>query len=432
MVDKASSQRKKLFINRDFCLLFWGRLVSQIGDGIHYFALTWLVLDLTGSGTALGTVLLASSLPSVLLAPFTGVLADMWNRKAIVVLTDVIRGLILLTLGGIYYLGKLNMSILYLATVILSLCGVLFGPAISASIPGIVKRENLVRANALNSFSRSATGIIGPVAGAFVLGTTGYIGVFCLTGVVFIMSAISEMFIRFPKQTAIISEQKPLQQFAANFKLGLTYIWQSVGLKTVISFAVLLNFIATPIFSVVFPYFGKEVLLMEAQHYGLTQSSFPVGLLLGTVLIGFFTKHISKERLLVWGIIGQGIMAFLISLVALPYVYLNSSQLFIILSLVIPNFFIGILNVCVNVPFSVTLQEQVPDQYRGRVFGLLDSLVQMLVPISTALFGVLVDIIAPFYFLLLCSIALVGIGFAMAGSKGIRELYQTSALETSA
>ena len=56
----------------------------------------------------------------------------------------------------------------------------------------------------------------------------------------------------------------------------------------------------------------------------------------------------------------------------------------------------------------------------------------MLVPISTALFGVLVDIIAPFYFLLLCSIALVGIGFAMAGSKGIRELYQTSALETSA
>ena len=84
--------------------MFWGRLVSQIGDGIHYFALTWLVLDLTGSGTALGTVLLASSLPSVLLAPFTGFLADMWNRKAIVVLTDVIRGLILLTLGGIYYL----------------------------------------------------------------------------------------------------------------------------------------------------------------------------------------------------------------------------------------------------------------------------------------------------------------------------------------
>jgi len=82
---------QKLFINRDYGLLFMGRLVSQVGDGILYFALTWLVLDLTGSGTALGTLLLVSSIPGVVLAPLAGVLADMWNRKSIVVITDIVR-----------------------------------------------------------------------------------------------------------------------------------------------------------------------------------------------------------------------------------------------------------------------------------------------------------------------------------------------------
>lgn len=435
MAQNETTRRKRLFINQNFCLLFWGRLVSQIGDGIHYFALTWLVLDLTGSGAALGSVLLASSLPAVILAPFTGVLADMWNRKVIVVLTDVFRGLILLSLGGIYYLGNLGMPILYVGTVLLSLCGVLFGPAISASIPGMVKKEELVHANALNSLSRSATGIVGPLIGAYLLGFTGYAGVFLVTGTSFLLSAISEMLIKFPKQELALNhpaerQERPVKQFIKNFKQGLSYIWHSNGIRTIILFAVVLNFIATPIFNVVFPYFGKEILMMEAQHYGLTQSSLPAGLLLGTLIIGLLTKRIRKDRLLVIGIIGQGAIVLLISIVALPYMYLNMSPLMIVTSLMIPIFFLGVLNVLVNVPFQVMLQETVPDQYRGRVFGLIDSTVQMLVPISMALFGVLVDVIAPFYFLLLCGGVVIVLGIAMARSNSIRIMYDDPSLRT--
>lgn len=79
--------------------------MSQIGDGISYFAVTWLILDLTGSGTALSTLLLVSSLPGIVLAPFTGVLADMWDRKKIVVITDIIRGIILLAVAAAHAAG---------------------------------------------------------------------------------------------------------------------------------------------------------------------------------------------------------------------------------------------------------------------------------------------------------------------------------------
>ena len=176
---------------------FLGPLSFTDRDGIHYFALTWLVLEMTGSATALGTLLFASSIPGVILAPFTGVLADLWDRKKIVVSMDIVRGLILLILAAIFKAGSLTLPILYGATVLSSLCGVLFGPAISAAIPGLVKKEELIKANSLNNFSRAATMIIGPVLGAFLLGATGYFGVFLLNGIAFLFSAFSETFIRF-------------------------------------------------------------------------------------------------------------------------------------------------------------------------------------------------------------------------------------------
>src|SRR5690554_4967436 len=201
LTEQRQSLGQRLFINRDFGLLFLGRLVSQIGDGIHYLVLTWFVLDLTGSGTALGTMLFASSIPAVILAPFSGVLADTWNRKTIIVSMDIVRGLIMIVLAVIFQAGALTMPVLYVATIFSSLASVFFGPAISASIPNLVGQDELVKANSLNNLSRGATMIIGPLVGSVLLATGGYFGVFLITGISFILSAISEMFIRFPEVT---------------------------------------------------------------------------------------------------------------------------------------------------------------------------------------------------------------------------------------
>ena len=424
MEKKTLGQR--LFINRDFGLLFWGRLVSQVGDGIHYLALTWLVLDLTGSGTALGTMLFASSIPMVLLAPFSGVLADLWDRKTIVVSMDIARGIIILALGFIHKSGHLSMPILYGATVLSSLCGVLFGPAISAAIPGLVKKEELVKANSLNSLSRAATQIIGPVAGAFILGFAGYYGAFLINGTAFLLSALSEIFIRFPKmvrEESLVRAVSPGKQFFRSFKEGFIYIWQNVGLRTLIFFAVALNFLSAPLFNVVFPYFGKEILLLEAQQYGTLQAMLPVGFLIGTGLIGFMTKRYRKESLLSYGIMLQGAIAVLLGGLALPSVYGNMALTSIFLSQSAGMLVIGLLNIFINVPFQVTLQETVPDGYRGRVFGLIDSMVQMLVPISMALSGVLLDRFSPASFFVTAGAFTVCIAVAMALSRSIKLLY---------
>lgn len=428
MKKERQSLGQRLFINRDFGLLFWGRLVSQVGDGIHYLALTWLVLDLTGSGTALGTMLFASSIPMVVLAPFTGVLADLWDRKTIVVSMDVIRGLIILSLAFIYRSGSLTMPILYIATILSSLCGVLFGPAISATIPGLVKKEELVKANSLNNLSRAATMIIGPVLGAFLLGTTGYFGVFFINGIAFLLSALSETFIHFPlvkREQVSSAGPSPSRQFLLSFKEGFTYIWQNVGLKSLIFYATALNFLGAPLLSVVFPYFGKEVLLLEAQQYGTIQAMLPVGFLLGTVSMGFLTKKFRKESLLTSGITMQGLVVGLLGCFALPAVYGGAGLVNTLVALSGSLLLIGVMNTMVNVPFQVMLQETVPDGYRGRVYGLLDSIGQMLVPLSMAFSGVLVDNFSMASLFIVSGLITAALGLRMASSAKIKLLYAT-------
>lgn len=428
MAQEERTWGQRLFINRDFGLLFWGRLVSQVGDGIHYFALTWLVLDLTGSGAALGALLFASSIPAVILAPFTGVLADLWDRKTIVVSMDVLRGLILLGLAAVFKAGYLSLPILYGATVLSSLCGVLFGPAISATIPGLVKKEELVKANSLNNLSRAATMIVGPVLGAFLLSGSGYLGVFLINGIAFLLSALSETFIRFPEvireEVANGKELSQGQQFILSLKEGFAYVWQNPGLRTVIFFALAINFLAAPLFGVVFPYFGKEVLGLEAEQFGTVQATIPVGYLIGTLAMGYLTRKFGKGALLTWGIAGQGIVSMLIGVFALPFVYGAVSYPVIMAFLLTTVFVSGILNTLVNVPFQVVLQETVPDNYRGRVYGLLDSMVQMLVPVSMASSGVLVDNFSPASLLMGIGLIIVILGVAMGASRNIKQLYQ--------
>jgi MFS family permease len=218
-------------------------------------------------------------------------------------------------------------------------------------------------------------------------------------------------------------EVSPSRQFLFSFKQGFVYIWQNVGLRSLIFYATALNFVGAPLMNVVFPYFGKEVLLLEAQHYGTVQAMFPVGFLVGTVLVGYLTKKFRKEALLTSGITLQGLIVVMVGTFALPAVYSNAGLVNTLLSLSSSLLVIGVLNTLVNVPFQVMLQETVPDSYRGRVYGLIDSVGQMLVPLSMAISGFLVDSFSPASLFILSGLITAGLGFSMASSAKIKLLY---------
>lgn len=122
-------------------LLWIGQLVSQFGVNIHYVTLMWWLIDTTGSTIALGTIMSIAALPAVIFGPVAGVFVDRMNRKAIIVGMDVIRGIVIGTLGLLEVAGMLKLYQLYIATGIVALCDCVFDPAILATIPNLVERE---------------------------------------------------------------------------------------------------------------------------------------------------------------------------------------------------------------------------------------------------------------------------------------------------
>ncbi|GAB6090751.1 MFS transporter [Spirochaeta dissipatitropha] len=426
---------KQFFINRDFGLLFAGRLISQVGDGIHYFAMSWLILDLTGSGAALGTLLILASLPGLLLSPFTGVLSDILDRKKIVLSMDILRGLIQLSLAIAYMHNMLSLPLLYSATVILSISGALFNPAISATVPSLVKKEDLVRANARDSFSFSATGIVGPLAGAFLLGAFGYGIVFLINGISFLASALSELFIRFPEQkktynaaalTQSDQQQRPVTQFLQSLKEGVSFLWNNPGLRIIVIGGIMLNALLNPVFAVLFPFFGKEVLGLSAQAYGFSQSVLPIGAVLGAVCVSAIAVKVSRVRLVVASVIIQGLLIASLGIAALPIVYTQLPGYGRLLGFASPLLFLGFFNVLVGVPINVMMQELVPDEYRGRVFSLFGSSMNMIAPLAMGIFGVMLDFIPIHFFFFLCGLAAAAIAIGINRSKALHAIFSES------
>ncbi|MFN2363632.1 MAG: MFS transporter [Halarsenatibacteraceae bacterium] len=384
-------ENKSIWRNKDFLLLFSGGLVSRIGNGIHNIALVWFILELTGSGTTTGTMLVLSTLPAVLIGPFGGLIADRINRKLLIVGNDFLRGFIVLGLGWTIYSGQASFYVLGFATVLISISGAFFNPAVSAVFPNLVRAENLEKANSLENISMNFTQIIGAAIGGILIGTLGISGAFFFNGISFILSGISELFINIPP---VSQEADSKESFLADFKYGLKYL---IGRKEILGLFIIflfLNFLYNGLFSVGLPFVYNQILEVNGLLFGLAKSIFPVGAIIGSILINYIAIDNNIKFL------GKTLTAqsSLLVMMGLPLSYFvldsfSSINIYIVLKILLLG--MGILNAMVNIPIITIFQRMIPDNLRGRVFGLLGSLTQGLTPVSMGLMGILFDRFSP-------------------------------------
>ncbi|HVF51683.1 MAG TPA: MFS transporter [Pyrinomonadaceae bacterium] len=184
--------------NRDFRYLWLGQVVSQLGDWFDTIALYTLVLRLTGSGRAVGLVLVARFLPSVVMGPLSGVLADRFNRRTIMIVSDLLRALVVL--GFLFVRRPEQLWLIYALTVLQLAFSTFFEPAKTAAIPSLVSTEELVPANAITSVTWSVMLTLGAVVGGAITGAFGTDAAFVLDSVTYLISAALIARIRLPKR----------------------------------------------------------------------------------------------------------------------------------------------------------------------------------------------------------------------------------------
>ena len=363
--------------NLNFFLLWQGRLVSMVGDVAYEIALGFWILAGTGSTALMGTLMAATILPRVIIAPFAGVVVDRSDRKWLIVLMDAIRGIFIVLVGIAAIAGVIQIWMVFAAGVILGICGAFFGPAVNSSIPDIVPKSQIVKANSAFSLVSTGASVAGSSAGGFLYQVLGAPLMFLINGISFILSAFTELFIKIPR----VSHKKAEFRFFEDLKSGFSFVWSHKGIKYIMFIASVLNFFASMGIMLLLPLFQRTEHL-GAGLYGLLIGAFSAGAFVGFALMSVVNIK-SSSRFLVFFSCS---MIFSVAVIFIPiHLYFPLMLALAVIS--------GATNAVLNALFSSILQMTVPQDKRGKVFGLLETLGGGLMPLSFAIGGILAEFI---------------------------------------
>lgn len=201
--------------NRSFRQLWLGQVVSQMGDWFNTIALYTIILNLTGSGRDVGLLLVARFVPSFFFGPLSGVVADRFSRRTIMIVSDVLRAVVVL--GFLFVRRADQLWILYVLTVLQLGLSTFFEPAKTAVIPSIVSDRELVAANAISSVTWSIMLTLGAAIGGVITGWFGTNVAFILDALTYLLSAWLIFTVRLPKRPA-----RARRKFGFSKALGIT------------------------------------------------------------------------------------------------------------------------------------------------------------------------------------------------------------------
>ena len=370
--------------NHDFRNLFVGQLVSQTGDWFNSVALFTLLLSLTGSGEAVGYILIIKLLPSFFAGPLAGVVADRFNRKTIMIVADLIRGV--MVLGFLFVQRPEQVWIVYVLAALEIAVSTFFDPAKSASIPNIVSREELVPANALSAASWSVTLAMGAALGGIVTDAFGRNAAFLIDSASFFVSAAYIARVRIRSSTHKPERTKHLSLADAtgvtDFIEGARYLRSNPRVLAVLlvksgwglggGVLLLLTIYGKQIFPL-----GRD----GAASIGWLYAARGLGALIGPLVAGVITS--GEPRTMRRAIS----VAFFVS-AAFYLLFAHSPVLWIALICVLGAHSGG----SIQWVFSTTLlQTMVPDRFLGRVFALEMALLTLTMSVSTYVTGWGVD-----------------------------------------
>ena len=367
---------------RDFRLLFAGETISVLGDQFHFVALAWLALQLTGSGLALGTVLMTAAIPRAIFVLVGGAFSDRFSPRTLVLVSNLIRGVVVAVIAALVLTDRAELWHLYVLAAIFGVVDAFFYPALNTFVPMIVPERLFAPANAVIQGSAQVMGLIGPaVAGALVaLVNTG--PAFVIDAASFGVAALAVSFVRGGRRAPRTStaDGAPRPSVLGSIVDGMRAAWADPAVRgtIVLIFAFNLAFVG-PV-SVGLAWLAEERFAGGSAAFGILFSAWGGGSLVGALIGG------SIERLPRFGTVlltAACLLAAGLALIGL------APTLPVALAIILP---MGLLVGFINVQYFAWIQRRVDEELRGRVMSLVMLASIGLAPVSLAAAGALVDV----------------------------------------
>ena len=328
----------------------------------------------------------------IIMAPFAGVITDRFDKVKIVYLTDFIRGIAIVLAGvgvGLNLETSTTLLILYAATIILSINGTLFQPAVSSLQADVLKESDYQSANASMSLIRSVEGIIGILLAGILYSVLGVSWIFIINGISFILSGISEMFINFKYENkGKLSWKQGLDDLLDGFQ----YLAKKQGLLRLMVSILLINFAFIPMFANVLPFMFNQQLQATPFEFSVVQLSMSVGILLSAILLSNLKVQLQPRKTLFTGLSLMIIIYFVMT--GSMYLIINNEISFVFFWIIASTlmFLFGIVNIFVNTPISTSFMKTIEPAYRGRSNATISVMSLALMPLATFLGGVLIEL----------------------------------------
>ncbi|MEH2370111.1 MFS transporter [Nostoc sp.] len=396
----------RAFSSRNFRLYYTGQAISLIGTSMTQVATSWLVYRLTDSAWLLGLVGFASQIPTLVLIPLGGIIADRWNRHQILLVAQILGMLQSLALTWLALSGTINIEYIAILGVLQGIINAFDIPTRQAFLPETVGKENLGNAFALYSSLVSVTSMVGPAIAGLLIMAIGSGLCFLIDSISYIAVIIALLAIRLTSRKAVISKRKPLEELKASFKYAFGFLpIRSVLIGSALVCCVWGFYLALG------PIFAKEILQGGPNTFGFLMTASSLGTLAGGI---YLTKHsnvLESGKVLALGI---GFMGVSLIVFALSRVFWLS-----LLSLFAAGFGF-ILQIIAG---RTLLQLLVSDENRGQITGLYVMASTGAVPIGNLIAGALASKIGSSNTVILgASICIAGSIFFMQQISTFRDL----------
>ncbi|PPA69529.1 MFS transporter [Jeotgalibacillus proteolyticus] len=347
-------EQPSLFRNRSFVFLFIGSFLAIIGFSMFFMTTTWFVISELGSARSLGLILIAITVPRILMMAFGGVLADKFKKTTIMFSTSFIQGMLLIIVFLLNNSNQLTFGFLVILGFAFGTLDAFSGPAGTSLIPKLVQVDQIKQANAVIQGLGQIGFIVGPVISGSVMEFGGVTSGYFVSACIVLLSAFF-MFPPFLKEGPVDNtiKQTPLKDFIE----GFSYVKASKFLVTGILILITLNFFAFGAISIAIP------ILVET--YGGTpinlsyiEAALGIGMLVSTALIGV-VKIRARGLISIAGLIGTLLVAVAFS--QIPNLTILTGLAFLI----------GFTMTFVFIPFFTSAQEDTDPRIMGRVMSII-------------------------------------------------------------
>ncbi|MEH2259951.1 MFS transporter [Nostoc sp.] len=403
---KKSQIMLRAFGSRNFRLYYIGQAISLIGTSMTQVATSWLIYRLTDSAWLLGLVGFASQIPTLLLIPVGGIIADRWNRHQILLVAQILGMLQSLALTWLALSGTINIKYIAILGVLQGMINAFDIPTRQAFLPETVGKENLGNAFALYSSLVSVTSMLGPAIAGLLIVALGSGLCFLIDSISYIAVIIALLAIRLTSRKAIISKRKPLEELKTSFKYAFGFLpIRSVLIGSALVCCVWGFYLALG------PIFAKEILQGGPNTFGFLMTASSLGTLAGGI---YLTKHgnvLESGKVLALGICFMGISLIVFALSRVFWLSLLSL------------FAAGFGFILQIIAGRTLLQLLVSDENRGQITDLYVMASTGAVPIGNLIAGTLASKIGSSNTVILgASICIAGSIFFMQQISTFRDL----------